>query len=193
MFSPLQSSISPRNQVQIRWFLILWNRFEVILHNWPFSPIFIINSLSDLINFEEYIKNFLISLWIRPLFTIIPFNSIHFHQIGKFRIIFDTRPCEINDLVVSSRHRSFPSPSENQSQCLRYRHSTRLGNLDYLQPRALSRTTRSSHWVEPSAGLDGVESFGFRGEWWVAHPHKRNNSQRPNGGPSRDKCGRWGS
>ena len=36
------------------------------------------------------------------IFTIIPFNSIHFHQIGKFSIIFDTRLCEINDLVVSS-------------------------------------------------------------------------------------------
>ena len=103
IFSPLQSSISLRNQVQIRWFLILWNRFEVIFHNLLFSPISIINSLSDLINFEEFIKNFLISLWIRPLFTIIPFNSIHFHQIGKFGIIFDTRLCEIDDLAVTSR------------------------------------------------------------------------------------------
>ena len=102
IFSPLRFSISPRNQVQIRWFLIPWNRFEVIFHNLSFSPISIINSSSDLINFEEYIKNFLISLWIRPLFIIIPFNSIHFHQIGKFGIIFDTRPCEINDLAVSS-------------------------------------------------------------------------------------------
>ena len=38
------------------------------------------------------------------LFTIIPLNSNHFHQIGKFGIIFDTRPCEIDDLTVSSRH-----------------------------------------------------------------------------------------
>ena len=36
IFSPLQSSISPRNQVQIRWFLIPWNRFEVIFHNLHF-------------------------------------------------------------------------------------------------------------------------------------------------------------
>ena len=107
-FSPLRSSISPRNQVQIRWFLIPWNRFKVLFHNLPFSPISIINSSSDLINFEDYIKNFLISLLIRPLFTIIPFNSIHFHQIGKFGNIFDTRPCEINDLAVPYRQ----SPKE---------------------------------------------------------------------------------
>ena len=69
-----------------------WNRFEVIFHNIPFSPISTINLSSDLINFEENIKNFLISLWIRPLFTIIPLNSNHFHQIGKFGI-FLTRDC----------------------------------------------------------------------------------------------------
>ena len=43
-------------------------------------------------------------MWIRPLFTIIPFNSRHFHQIDKFGIIFDTRPGEIDDLTVPSRH-----------------------------------------------------------------------------------------
>ena len=42
-------------------------------------------------------------MWIRPLFPIVPFNLIYFHQIGKFGIIFDTRPCEINDLEVPSR------------------------------------------------------------------------------------------
>ena len=101
--SPLQTSISPRNQDHFRWFLIPWIRFEVIFQIIQFSPISTINFSSDLINFEDYIKNFLISLWIRPLFTIIPFNLIHFHQIGKFGIIFDTRPCEIDDLEVSSR------------------------------------------------------------------------------------------
>ena len=50
-------------------------------------------------------------MWIRPLFTIIPFTSIHFHQIGKFGIIFDMRLCEIDDLAVSSRQlpRKFPT------------------------------------------------------------------------------------
>ena len=57
-----------------------------------------------MINFEENIKNFLISMWIQPLFTIIPLNSLLNHQIGKFGNIFDRRPREINDLVVSSRH-----------------------------------------------------------------------------------------
>ena len=36
------------------------------------------------------------------LFTIIPFNSLLIPQIGKFGLIFDTRPCEIDDLAVSS-------------------------------------------------------------------------------------------
>ena len=30
-------------------------------------------------------------------------NSRYIYQIGKFGLCFDTRPCEINDLVVSSR------------------------------------------------------------------------------------------
>ena len=63
-----------------------------------------LNSSSNLIHFKKISKKYLISLWIRPLFTIIPFNSIHFYQIGKLRNIFDTRPCEINDLTVSSHH-----------------------------------------------------------------------------------------
>ena len=84
--------------------MIPWKQFEVIFHNIPFSPISTIDLSSDLINFEENIINFLISLWIRPLFIIIPLNSKYFHKIGKFGFIFDTRPCEINDLAVSSRH-----------------------------------------------------------------------------------------
>ena len=43
-------------------------------------------------------------MWIQPLFTIIPFNSLLITQIGKLGLIFDTRPCEIDDLAVSSRH-----------------------------------------------------------------------------------------
>ena len=48
-------------------------------------------------------RKYLNSLWIRPVFTIIPLNSLLIPQIGKFGIIFDTRPCEIDDLAVSSR------------------------------------------------------------------------------------------
>ena len=62
------------------------------------------NFSSDLIKFEDYVKKLLNSLWIRPVFTIIPLNSILFHQIGKFGIIFDAIPREIDDLAVSSRH-----------------------------------------------------------------------------------------
>ena len=53
--------------------------------------------------FEEIIKNFPNSLWIQPIFTIIPLNSRYFHKIGKFGIIYDTRPCAIDDLAVSFR------------------------------------------------------------------------------------------
>ena len=102
-FSPLRSSISLQNQDQFWWFFIPWKRFEVLFHNSPFYPISIINSSSDLIKFEEIIINFLISPCIRPLFTIIPLNSRYFHQISKFGLCFDTRPCEIDDLAVSSR------------------------------------------------------------------------------------------
>ena len=35
----------------------------------------------------------------------MPLNSNNFHQICKFGIIFDTRPCEIDDLAVSSHQR----------------------------------------------------------------------------------------
>ena len=70
----------------------------------PFSPIFTINFLSDLIKFEDYVKKFLNSLWIQPIFTIIPLNSSEFPKIGKFGIIFDAISREIDDLAVSSRH-----------------------------------------------------------------------------------------
>ena len=43
-------------------------------------------------------------MWIRPIFTIIPLNSSEFPKIGKFGIIFDAIPLEIDDLAVSSRH-----------------------------------------------------------------------------------------
>ena len=102
-YIPLRSPISSRNQSQIRIFLILWNRLEVLFHNLPCSRFFIINSSSYLIKFEEIIINFLNSPWIRPLFTIIPLNSRYFHQIGKFGLCFDMRPYEIDELAVSSR------------------------------------------------------------------------------------------
>ena len=102
-FSPLRNLIYLRNQVQIGRLLIPWNQFEVYFLKILFFPISSIDFLSDLIKFEDYIKKLLNSLWIRPVFTIIPLNSIHFHQIGKFGIIFDAIPREIDDLAVSSR------------------------------------------------------------------------------------------
>ena len=69
----------------------------------PFSPISSINFSSDLIKFEDYVKKFLNSMWIRPIFTIIPLNSSEFLKIGKFVIFFDVIPREIDNLAVSSR------------------------------------------------------------------------------------------
>ena len=45
-------------------------------------------------------------------------NSNNLHRIGKFGNIFDTRPCEINDLAVSSRHVSiyFSSRGEGDAR-----------------------------------------------------------------------------
>ena len=83
--------------------MIPWNQFEVYFIKIPFSPISTINFSYDLIKFEDYVKKFLNSLWIRPIFTIIPLNSSEIPKIGKFGIIFDTRLCEIDDLAVSSR------------------------------------------------------------------------------------------
>ena len=61
-----------------------------------------------IVQFDQFLKDlsrkYLIFMWIRPLFTIIPLNSNYFLQIGKFGLCFDTRPCEIDDLLVSSRH-----------------------------------------------------------------------------------------
>ena len=83
--------------------MIPWNRFEVFFLKIPFSLISHLNSSSNLTKFQKISRKYLNSLWIRPVFTIIPLNSLLIPQIGKFGIIFDTRPCEIDDLAVSSR------------------------------------------------------------------------------------------
>ena len=80
-----------------------WFR-EIDLKSTFLPSIFTINFLSDLIKFEDYVKKFLNSLWIQPIFTIIPLNSSEFPKIGIFGISFDTIPREIDDLAVSSRH-----------------------------------------------------------------------------------------
>ena len=106
------------------------NRFQVFFLKIPFSPISSINFSSDLIKFEEYVKKFLNSLWIQPIFNIIPLNSSEFPKTGKFGIIFDAIPLAIDDLAVSSR------------QCLKSRdhlhkhninHSVQyLGNISFM-------------------------------------------------------------
>ena len=53
--------------------------------------------------FEEIIRIFPNSLWIRPLFTIIPFNLWIKLKIGKFGLCFDTWTCVFNDYSISFR------------------------------------------------------------------------------------------
>ena len=50
-------SISPRILIQILWFLIMWIRIQVIFLKILKSLISQLVSLSDLIDFKEYIKN----------------------------------------------------------------------------------------------------------------------------------------
>ena len=102
-FTFLQSLISTRNQSQIHWFLIPWIRLQVLFHKISIFPISITDSLFDLIKFEEIIQNFPYSLWIRPLFTIIPLNSWIILKICKFGLYFYAWPRIFNDHSVSSR------------------------------------------------------------------------------------------
>ena len=97
----LMSSL--QNQIQIEWFLIPWILLHVLFHKISIFPISIIDSSFDLIKFEEIIKNFPISLLIRPLFTIIPLNSWINLEIAKFGIYFDSWPCVSIDHSISIR------------------------------------------------------------------------------------------
>ena len=67
----------------------MWNRLQVLFHKIPFSPISITDSSFDLIKFEEIIKNFPNSLWIRPIFTIIPLIRVIFTKL----VSLDFPPC----------------------------------------------------------------------------------------------------
>ena len=74
-----------------------WIRIGVMFLNKLNSLISNLNSSSDLIEFQRYLKNFLISPWIRPLLTITPFNSWMNIKIDKFELCFDTRLCVFNN------------------------------------------------------------------------------------------------
>ena len=102
-FISLPSLISPWLLIQIERFFIPRIDLWVFFLNLPFSLISHLNSLFNLAKFQNVSWKYLNSLWIRPLFTIIPFNSLLIPQFGKLGFIFDTRPCEIDDLAVSSR------------------------------------------------------------------------------------------
>ena len=91
--------------------LLSKNTFSLISH---------LNSSSNLTKLQKISRKYLNSLWIRPVFTIIPLNSLLIPQIGKFGIIFDTRPCEIDDLAVTSRQ----CPSDlSEDQGPRFHHA----------------------------------------------------------------------
>ena len=61
----------------------------------------------------------------------MPFNSWLIPQIGKLGLIFDTRPCEIDDLAVLSRHLS---SSMNEKT---YLHGFLEGVLESIQVSSL--------------------------------------------------------
>ena len=65
----------------------MWIRLWVLFPKISNCRIYIIISSSDLIKFKEIMKNFPNSLWIWPLFTIIPLNSWFNIKIGKFGFI----------------------------------------------------------------------------------------------------------
>ena len=52
--------------------MIPWNHLEVLFHNLPFSPISIIDSLSDLIKFEETSEISLIPYGFDPYLPLYP-------------------------------------------------------------------------------------------------------------------------
>ena len=59
------------------------------------------------IKFAKIPWNFPISLWIRPLFTTIPFNLCLFPKIGEFGISFDSWTCVFNNLMVLIREEPY--------------------------------------------------------------------------------------
>ena len=116
------------------------DRSLIIFLRTPFSLISHLNSSSNLTKFQKISRKYLNSLWIRCLFTIIPFNSLSIPQISKFGIIFDTRPCEIDDLTVSSRQ---PRVRATSTPCKRSRGSAWCCHMAL---RAMSHL-RGSHAV----------------------------------------------
>ena len=82
-----------------------WSR-PLIAMNWCIRwlrPKPLINSSSDLIEFQRYLKNFPNYPWIWPLFTTIPFNTWINLYISKFGLCFDMTLCVFNDRTISSR------------------------------------------------------------------------------------------
>ena len=123
-FLLLPSLISPRLLIQIEWFLIPWIDLWVIFLKPPL--ISHLNSSSNLINFQKISWKYLNSLWIRPLFTIIPFNSWLIPNIGKLGFISDTRPCAIDDLTISSHQNLICWGLSDGSQSSNYVHQLML-------------------------------------------------------------------
>ena len=69
------SLISRRILIQIEWFSIPWICLRVFFPNILRSLISHLKSSSDLIKFEEYLKDSTIFSWIRPIFIIILIKS----------------------------------------------------------------------------------------------------------------------
>ena len=113
-FLPLPSLISPWLIIQIERFFIPRIDLWVIFLKPPFSLISHLNSLSNLTKFQKISQKYLNSLWIRPLFTIMPFNSWLIPKIGKLGL-FLTRDhvklttSQSRPVNVQCKYLSFPS------------------------------------------------------------------------------------
>ena len=152
----------------IAWLLIHWILLGVIFVKISNSLISHLNSLSDLIQFEEVPKKYLNSPWIWPLFTTILSNWWLFLEIDEFGTYFDTSLCVFNDLMDSSRH-SMPH------------------NFHKSPPKFLSQPLSiSNYWekfeAEPQSNLQSLSCGSDKKTATMNQPTNRH-----------DPCHRWTS
>ena len=79
----------------------MWIRLWVLFSKIQIS---LISNHILLSRFQNIPRNYLISLWIRPLFTSILFNSWLFLKICEFDHCFDSIWCVFNDHIKSIHH-----------------------------------------------------------------------------------------
>ena len=140
------------------WFRGIVLKFSFIIYHFPnFYHQFIVRF--DQIR-RDYHK-FPNSLWIRPLFTIIPLNSRYFHQIGKFGLCFDTKPCEIDDHSVLSRQSLNEIFHRTGRTCKRTNRSIKRRISDWRNKRKRSQSiVRIWRWGDSKIQIHTIKL------WW---------------------------